>query len=386
MGEKKFITPRLIIHGGAGSITRTNLPPDSASYRAYVSSLSAIVKETFPLLTSHNTALDVAVHAVKLLEDNPLFNAGKGAVFTTEGKNELEASVMVSGGPGAEKRGVGVAMLKRVKNPIALAAQLLVASEGSDGRGGRHNFMSGSEAEMLAERWGVELVDEDYFWSEKRWQEHLKDLERNPDGRTQYDVDELEEYLPMGTVGAVALDVFGNICVATSTGGLTNKLPGRIGDTPTLGAGFWAEQWDEKQDRPEMSQSQARLGTGFGGPVKSISVGDTKRAVGISGTGNGDFFLKLQACHSIASRMKFAGASLQHASEVMVGSGGEMEKAGPTGKGQGGIIGIEHSGTGESSIVWDLNCGGMFRAYMDDDGQVKVAVFADEEPFAVQEE
>lgn len=246
-------SPALVVHGGAGSISRTNLPRSSPQYAAYVSSLRTILAAIHPLLVSGGSALDAATAAVRLFEDNPLFNAGKGAVFNSAGRNELEASVMVS--RGAQKRGVGVELLTRVKNPILLAKELLVRQEGEGSAAGqettRHNCISGREAERLAEAWGCEIVDEGYFYTDKRWQEHLRGLKQHSGGGLErlaepvgVEDGELHEYLPQGTVGCVALDIYGTLCVATSTGGLTNKIPGRIGDTPTLGAGFWAEEWE----------------------------------------------------------------------------------------------------------------------------------------------
>lgn len=367
-------SPALVIHGGAGSISRTNLPRSSPQYAAYVSSLHTILAAIHPLLVSGGSALDAATAAVKLFEDNPLFNAGKGAVFNSAGGNELEASVMVS--RGAQKRGVGVELLTRVRNPILLAKELLVRQEGEGPAGQettRHNCISGREAERLAEVWGCEIVDEGYFYTEKRWQEHLRGLKQHageqlaePVGVEEGEDGELQEYLPQGTVGCVALDIYGTLCVATSTGGLTNKIPGRIGDTPTLGAGFWAEEWEVLVPRTPVDRSWASwlFGTWF--PWAPIETGDhggekqpllfssaeqgqrETRAVALSGTGNGDYFLRLAAAHSVAARCRFGGMDLQSATEEMIGVGGEMQRAAGgrwgMGDGEGGFIGIDERG------------------------------------------
>lgn len=268
--NKPPVKPRIIIHGGAGNITRQNLPNDA--YQTYLQVLLAILREANDLLQCPGaTCLDVATHAVTLLENNPLFNAGHGAVFTRAGTHELESSVMVS--RGYRKRGVGVMKVSKAKNPILLAKEMLVRGEADDGGGaGQHCQLEGKTCDELAEQWGLHLVNPSYFWTRRRWDEHRiglglshgdeeyerhrskADQQTNDEGlwsevRTVHSEEEGtrsvlkdptwdgKEYLPQGTVGCVVLDRTGTLCVATSTGGLTNKLPGRIGDTPTLGAG-----------------------------------------------------------------------------------------------------------------------------------------------------
>ncbi|KAA8909676.1 nucleophile aminohydrolase [Sphaerosporella brunnea] len=338
--------PRIIVHGGAGSISRANVPRDSPAYAAYTASLREILQRTREQLLSGACAIDAACSAVVMFEDNPLFNCGKGSVFTRDGHNELEASLMVTSGAG--KRGVGVALLRRVKNPILLAREMLRREEL------RHNYLSGEEAEKLAQRWGCEMVDQSWFWTERRWREHLRGLKEEEDEEgVRAEMQRNEEYLPQGTVGCVVMDRHGVLAVATSTGGLTNKLPGRIGDTPTPGAGFWAEEW-ELPPPP---------------------------AVAMSGTGNGDYFLRVAAAHNVAARCRFGGRTLEAAVKEVVGRGGEMQRAAEnigrwgTGEGEGGIIGMDQDG----KVVWDMNCGGMFRGYVDDEGATKVAVYWDED-------
>ncbi|KAK6343690.1 hypothetical protein TWF730_011280 [Orbilia blumenaviensis] len=385
------IRPRIVIHGGAGNLNRQNLSPPSR--HAYLTSLARILSTVNPQLESGKlSALDAAVLAVKLLEDDPLFNAGKGAVFTLDGTNELEASVMVS--RGQHKRCASGFLLKHIKNPVLFAKELLLKDNPAVERGRQHNCLSGQYAEKLAERWGLEIVDQQYYFTERRWRQHLKDLERGRDGNEktyaeQYvgvDVSELkaahglpvpgyhedgdeedkqiwlEEYLPKGTVGCVALDSNGVIAAATSTGGLTNKIPGRIGDTPTPGAGFWAEEWEaEKQEGSNENPSTT--------PQKH------HRAVGLSGTGNGDYFLRLAACHNITSRCRFGGRSLKEAAQEVCGKGGEMERS-AEGRNNydGAVIGIDEDG----EVVMEMNCGGCFRGTVDLEGRVLVAAYADE--------
>jgi L-asparaginase len=401
-------TPRIIVHGGAGSISRTNVPPSSPAYEAYTASLRHILSATHTLLLSGASALDAACSAVVLFENDPLFNCGKGAVFTRAGKNELEASVMVSSGCG--KRGVGVALLRRVKNPILLAKEMLVREKE------RHNFLSGEEAEELAKAWGLEIVGEEYFWTERRWREHLRGLEKEGERGTRAEMQKeeagergekegerrtraemqkeeagergekekkREEYLPQGTVGCVVMDKWGVLAVATSTGGMTNKLPGRIGDTPTPGAGFWAEEWDMPPIRVQSPLADLFTSCLPTAPIKLSENPPETRKIAMSGTGNGDYFLRLAAAHNVAARCRFGGRSLETAVKEVVGRGGEMQQAAEdigrwgTGEGEGGFVGMDQDGT----VVWDLNCGGMFRGYVDEKGRTKVAVYWDEEMY-----
>jgi L-asparaginase len=304
-----MVTPRIIIHGGAGNITRDNLPP--SSYALYQTALLRILSSSHDYLlgkhpdsTSPASAIDAAAYAVSLLELDGLFNCAHGAVFTKDGTNELEASIMVS--RGYKKRGAAVSMLKHVKSPITLAKELLKMGEHEDNGGAQgHVHISGPEAERLAKEWGCEIVEQKYFWTRKRWEQHKGGLEgiepppsppKDGDEEDDDEVRSLEgkttmrqampvdkrpdgsdwpfddpawdgrEYIPKGTVGCVVLDADGVLAVATSTGGLTNKLSGRIGDTPTFGAGFWAEEWADSLTafQPQRDDVQA---TGLGATI-----------------------------------------------------------------------------------------------------------------------
>jgi L-asparaginase len=407
---KPQIKPRIIIHGGAGNIRRENLP--KASYEAYRVSLLSILKSASCLLSkSGATALDVATHAVTLLEDNPLFNCGKGAVFTRAGTVELESSIMVSNG--YRKRGVGCMTLKTVKNPIKLAREMLVKGEQTDGGGGQgHSQLSGEYLEKLAVDWGMDIVEQKYFFTERRWQEHMKGLMRerwDPKTKQQGKTDRFSprqhfhqmqaggldhsnggpswdghEYLPQGTVGAVVLDQFGTICVATSTGGLTNKLPGRIGDTPTLGAGFWAEEWMGDVVEPVEKGWEVVSFPDCDHSGEDTTTKQIRHAIGMSGTGNGDSFLRTNAVRTAGAVSRFSTPNISLADAVshIAGPGGELQKSagdgwGKTGEGEGGIIGIELVGS-ESSVVWDFNCGGMFRTWIDDAGEHRFMAFREE--------
>ena len=371
------------------------------------------------------SALETATFAVTLLENNPLFNSGHGAVFTRDGINELEASVMVS--RGYAKRGVGITGLRRVKNPIKLAKALLEHGQEDLGatRGAQstaaglnvpsaqgHGLIHGPTAEALAIRYGLDMVEPEYFFTEKRWDEHVRGLEREKAGQG-LGTWSAEEYLPQGTCGAVALDSEGVVCAATSTGGLTNKLTGRIGDTPVTGAGFWAEEFTERGElgagselrRPGpavlLSTSlQALMADCFPtpflyAPVPSLSRSGvtTTRSIGTSGTGNGDSFMRVAAARTFGSIARFGGVSGSAALTRVAGPSGELQKSaedrwGLAGEGEGGMIGIEcvvvRDKAGNvvetrSEIIQDHNCGGMFRAWVDDHGSVLVRVWREKD-------
>jgi L-asparaginase len=417
------------------TVLPSNLPPEK--YKKYHDSLLSILAEShyflthpssFPLTASPSaSALDAVTFAVTLLEDNPLFNSGHGAVFTRDGLNELEASVMVS--RGKKKRGVGLMGLQRVKNPIKLAREMLLHGEKDldDGNGEHRGPMvvasaGGAQAhcqlhkfsaEKLAEEWGLEMVDPSYFFVQTRWDEHIKGLEKEEQGTGVATWDE-EHFFPQGTCGAVALDGDGVIACATSTGGMTNKLTGRIGDTPTLGAGFWAEEWEE--EHPSKHESMLRhpgpalilsetlkglIADCFPNPMMyspvplhdidmNVLKGDrVYRSTGMSGTGNGDSFLRTNAVRTASAIAHYRNTSLQKAVTEISGPGGDLVKSAgdrwrKTGEGEAGIIGIEltvvtdangSKKSAVSNIVDDFNCGGMFRATVDKQGKAVMRVW-----------
>ncbi|KAK4224008.1 L-asparaginase [Podospora fimiseda] len=411
--------PRIIIHGGAGNITPANLPPDL--YNQYRASLLTIVSKTHTYMltplpsSSLPSSLSVSTYAVTLLENNPLFNAGHGAVFTRDGTNELEASVMVS--RGHSKRGVGVTGLKHVRNPILLAksllehgdSDLLSSSKQNDIPSAQgHTLLYGKSAEILAEKYGLELVDPSYFFTQKRWDEHIRALEREKSGVEITATWSKDEYLPQGTVGAVALDEEGVVCAATSTGGLTNKLSGRIGDTPSVGAGFWAEEWEETDVSSHPLGVSGGPGVILSGALKKLMADCLPtpfmytpecrrviktRALAVSGTGNGDSFLRTAAARTIGAVARWGGYHGRIAARKVAGPDGELQKSagdrwGKTGEGQGGVIGIEavvtrDVETGEvvgarSDLIQEFNCGGLFRAWVDEKGVAYARVWPDE--------
>ncbi|KAK9701857.1 hypothetical protein K7432_011543 [Basidiobolus ranarum] len=245
--------------------------------------------------------------------DNYLFNAGKGAVFTKGGKNELEASIM----DGSNLKAGACTLLTTVKNPISLARQVMVQSP--------HNFLGGEAAEQLANKSGLDIVEPKYFFTEHRWKQHLSGLE-SPGN-------EPPAPAPKGTVGAVALDQFGNIATATSTGGKTNKWDGRIGDTPMIGAGTYADN----------------------------------ETCGVSGTGDGEFFIRHSVAYNVCARMKHLGESVETAARNVVE---ELRKV----QGVGGVVALDRNG----NVAMPFNSDGMYRGYIKNDGVAHTYIFNDE--------
>lgn len=385
--------------------------------------------------------MDTAAYAVSLLENDPLFNSGHGAVFTRDGVNEMEASVMVS--REKKKRGVGVMGVRLVKNPVLLAREMLIrgeddleggngehrgpmAGEGHKSSGAQgHSQLFGGVNEELAKRWGVESVeDQKYFFTQARWDEHIAGLEREKKGKNS--TWDAEEYVSQGTCGAVVLDAEGVLCVATSTGGMTNKLTGRVGDTPTLGAGFWAEEW-ELHVPGFASQASISIPSAIKGvladclpglsmysPISSTNYGLNKlrlspmddmdgftiiRSTAISGTGNGDSFLRTAAARTASAIVKYKQhTSLSEAVTEITGPNGELQRSAgdrwkKTGEGEGGMIGIESQilqfmdgrTAHVSEVVDEFNCGGMFRAFVDEKGQAVMRVWRREDEEKMRE-
>ncbi|KAK2467796.1 hypothetical protein APHAL10511_000091 [Amanita phalloides] len=283
--------------------------------------------------------MDAAVAAATVLEDCPLFNAGKGAVFNIDGKHELEVSLMLSKPPSSHpeisptRRGFSLSLLTRVKNPAKLARALYLSPDKVP-----HAFLSGSNAEALAESLGEALVDPSYFFTEHRWREHRRGLglpeEPLP---SQKSTEGVHGPYPMGTIGAVALDARGCIAVVTSTGGRTNKLVGRIGDTPMFGAVSGQRSGGIRMKLHE------RLA--FQGPAMVIQA----------------------TASTIAHRIKFLGEPLTHATEKAVES---LLRDGAL----GGVIALDASG----NVVMPMNSPGMYRGVIDEDGMAKTAIFSDD--------
>jgi beta-aspartyl-peptidase (threonine type) len=295
----------IAIHGGAGAITRAQLSPEKELQ--YIQALSEIVEVGQALLEAGGTALDAVTEAVRLLEECPLFNAGIGAVFTHDGTHELDACIM----DGNSLEAGAVAGVSHIRNPILAARQVLEHSP--------HILLIGKGAENFAEQHGLDPVSPDLFFTQQRW-DQLQNARANQ--QTVLDHDGAEPIDPgtkFGTVGAVALDKNGNLAAATSTGGMTNKLPGRVGDSPIIGAGCYANNAN----------------------------------VAVSCTGTGEVFMKTLAAYDIAALMEYGGLSLHQATERVV-----MEKL-PALQGSGGVIAIDSEG----NVALPFNSEGMYRGY-----------------------
>lgn len=329
----------IAVHGGAGAMDPGSFKP--GEIEACEAALREALEAGHRVLRAGGASLDAVEAAVRVLEDSPLFNAGRGAVFNADGKIEMDASIMDgrTGSAGA------VAAVRRVKNPVTLARKVMENS--------LHVLLAGDGAEVFAREQGVELMPEGYFHTEKRWKQlqDVKEKERKekgdpsaqpPEGKereeaprkpTEKDTPAASGTGVHGTVGAVALDTRGNLAAATSTGGRVNKRFGRVGDTPIPGAGCWADN----------------------------------RTCAVSATGHGEFFIREVAAYDIAARMEYLGVSLEKAADQVV-----MRKLASLG-GEGGIIAVDAKGR----VTLRFNTTGMFRGVMGADGKAEVKIFRD---------
>lgn len=318
-------SPRLgfIIHGGAGVITRETMTPEKE--KEYREKLAEVVLAGYKALQSGKSSLDAIEIAIRMMEDSPLFNAGKGAVFTHEGKNELDSSIM----SGKTLAAGAAAGLRHVKNPITLARAVMERS--------KHVMMIGDGAELFAKEQKIEIVDEKYFFTQDRWDGLQKVLKEEKEKETLKKPGIVSE-LPasqqpsnrFGTVGAVALDKDGNLAAGTSTGGMTNKRYGRVGDAPIIGAGTYANN----------------------------------ETCGVSATGWGEYFIRLGVARDISSMMEYRGLPVQNAADAV------MKKVGALG-GDGGVIAMDKFG----NMAISFNSQGMYRAYIDINGKPVVEIY-----------
>ena len=311
----------LAIHGGAGTILKSRMTPELE--REYHSGLKKTLEIGWSILESGGSSLDCVEAAVRSLEDFPLFNAGRGAVFTHDGTNEMDASIM----DGNKLRGGAVAFVRNVKNPISLARLVMERTE--------HVLLGGAGANRFAAEMGVEVADDEYFFTQARYDQLLRareagviELDHPPDDMLY---PAAEEQKPIGTVGAVACDSYGNLAAATSTGGMTNKKFGRIGDTPLIGSGTYAEN----------------------------------ATCAVSCTGHGEFFILGAAAYDVAARMKYKGLGLSKAAQETIDRLAEIG-------GDGGLIAVDTSG----NAVLPFNSEGMYRGSVTEDGGMQVAVYA----------
>ncbi|MFT3800196.1 MAG: isoaspartyl peptidase/L-asparaginase [Burkholderiaceae bacterium] len=319
--------PAIVIHGGAGTLTRTMLTPERAL--AYHESLRAALHAGARVLVDGGSALDAVTAAVVALEDDPLFNAGRGAVFTADGRHELDAAIM----DGASGRAGAVAGVTRVRHPVLAARTVMTRTD--------HVMIIGDAADRLARAHGLECVDPSWFSTQAR-REQL-DAARRADSGATLDHDgqasgdhrgDRRDNHRFGTVGAVALDAAGHLAAATSTGGMTNKLPGRVGDSPLIGAGCYADD----------------------------------ATLAASATGHGERFIETVACHRAAAAIEFKGLSLAEATAEVI------FRRLPLDRGRGGMIAIDRAGR----IAMPFNTEGMYRGWQRVDGTAWTAIFDDD--------
>lgn len=316
--QKKYV---VVIHGGAGTILKKDMSPElEEQYRA---KLKEALAQSYQKIKEGKSSLLAVEAAIVVMEDSPLFNAGKGAVFTSDGRNELDASIMY----GKDKSAGAVAGLTVVKNPIKAAIAVMQKSE--------HVMMIGKGAEQFAKKEGLEIVNPKYFWTQHRWDalQKVKKAELKANQPNAMNNSHYPSYYwvdkKFGTVGCVALDRDGNISAGTSTGGMTNKKYGRVGDAPIIGAGTYAD-----------------------------------KNVGISGTGWGEFYIRTSAARTVAAKYEYQNKDVKTATqEVML----EIEKLG----GDGGIIALDKNG----NVAMTFNTEGMYRGTVTEDGEINIEIY-----------
>lgn len=321
----------LVIHGGAGTITRQLMTPEKE--KAYQQALNQALQAGYAVLQRGGTSLDAVEAAIHVMEDSPLFNAGKGAVFTNEGKNELDAAIM----DGKTLQAGAVASVTTIRNPVSAARAVMEKSE--------HVMMIGTGAEKFAKEKGLKIVAPSYFYSEPRFQQLKKAREADKikldhsggnGALRQHESDSLASLIftegrKFGTVGAVALDQYGNLAAATSTGGMTNKRYGRVGDAPIIGAGTYA----------------------------------SNNTCAVSATGHGEYFIRSVVAYDISALMEYKGLGIKEAANEVV-----MKKLVARG-GEGGVIALDRNG----NFAMPFNSAGMYRGYIKADGKSQVLIY-----------
>jgi beta-aspartyl-peptidase (threonine type) len=305
--------PVLVIHGGAGVIRKDLTPEKEKLVRA---DLEAALSAGYAVLKDGGASLDAVTKAILVLEDSPRFNAGKGAVFTHDGRNELDSAIM----DGATLRAGAIAGVHRVKNPVLLARAVMEKSP--------HVFLTGDGAEAFAKTVGIELVDPAYFRTDERWNQLQEALKAEAKGQQS----SLGRAIHYGTVGAVALDKAGHLAAATSTGGMTNKRWGRVGDSPIIGAGTYANAH-----------------------------------CAVSATGWGEYYIRSVAAHDICARVEYGKQPVAKAADAVV-----MDVVPKLG-GDGGVIALDANG----NFATPFNTDGMYRGWVDREGKVHVALLKD---------
>jgi L-asparaginase / beta-aspartyl-peptidase len=305
----------LAIHGGAGTLRRGAM--NAARADRYHAGLRHALEAGRGILSDGGSAVDAVTAAVVALEDEPLFNAGRGAVFTAAGTQEMDAAVM----DGRDRRAGAVAGICGPKNPVLAARAVMERSP--------HALLIGEGALAFCRGQGLAFAERDYFHTESRWRALQQTLEQQEHGAADEDA-EADEARRHGTVGAVARDRYGNLAAATSTGGMTGKLPGRVGDSPIIGAGTYADN----------------------------------ATCAVSATGHGEFFIRFGAAHEIAARIRHCGQSVEKAARDVVDELGHLG-------GSGGLVAVGSDG----ELALPFNCSGMYRGYVETDGIVYTAIY-----------
>jgi beta-aspartyl-peptidase (threonine type) len=304
----------IALHGGAGTITKKSMTEEKE--QAYKSALAAALSAGVSILEKGGSALDAVEKTVMLLEDFPLFNAGRGSVFNAKGKHEMDAAIM----DGNMRKAGAVAAIHNIKNPVSLARKIL--------EGGDHVLLIGEGAMEYAAANGFEWMDEEYFFQEFRYRQWQKCQKKDT---VKLDHDDTDN--KYGTVGAVALDVHGNLAAATSTGGLTNKKYGRVGDSPVIGAGTYANN----------------------------------KTCAVSCTGSGEYFIRGVAAYDASCLMEYRGLNLREACDEVIHK--RLKELG----GDGGLVAVDGCG----NIAMPFNAEGMYRACRNSNGHEEIRIFKD---------
>ncbi len=310
----------IVIHGGAGTILKENMS-DSLE-KAYKVKLKEAISAGYEILKNGGTSLDAVTHTINVMEDSPLFNAGKGAVFTHEGRNELDASIM----DGATLNAGAVAGVRHIKNPIDLARDVMDRSD--------HVMLYGEGAEEFARSQGYKMMDTSYFFTRSRYESLKQILEKKESKKVSFE-DPFIKDSKFGTVGCAALDKYGNLAAGTSTGGMTNKRWNRIGDAPIIGAGTYANN----------------------------------ATCAVSSTGWGEYFIRLVVAYDISALMEYKGMTLQDAAKEVI------QKKVPALGGDGGIVAIDKDG----NVAMEFNTAGMYRASMNSKGELVIGIYKENE-------
>lgn len=313
----------IVIHGGAGTILKENMSDSLEA--AYKAKLKEAISVGYEILKKGGNSLDAVTHTINVMEDSPLFNAGKGAVFTHEGSNELDASIM----EGATLNAGAVAGVKHIKNPIDLARDVMQKSE--------HVMLYGAGAEEFAKGLGYKMMDTSYFYTQNRYESLQRVLEREK-AKNEKKISYEDPYIKsskFGTVGCAALDKDGNLAAGTSTGGMTNKRWNRIGDAPIIGAGTYANN----------------------------------ATCAVSATGWGEYFIRSVVAYDISALMEYKGMTLQEAASEVI------QKKVPALGGDGGVVAIDKDG----NVAMEFNTAGMYRATMNSKGELTIGIYKEDE-------